>query len=119
MINLNGKHGEKNLLLIVVLLFSHTIHAQNINEAGFAQICQIYTAALDTNMNIEQMSGYIFSNVAQRVKSKDALDAHESVMQLKALQRYKIFKKTAVMSLKHNWDCPAMKKVMAMKKAGG
>ena len=107
---------RKVLLLVVILLFSHTIYAEDTNEAGFIEICQIYTAALDSHMNIEQMSDYIFSSVAQRVKSNDALDAHEAVMQLDASRRYNIFKQSAELSLKHNWDCPAMKKVMAIRK---
>jgi hypothetical protein len=105
----------KKLLLAAILLFSHTIHAENTNEAGFTEICIIYTAALNTNMNTEQLSDYIFSNVAERVKSKDALEAHEAVMQLDSSQRYEIFKQSAEFSLKHNWDCEAMKKVMARK----
>jgi len=60
-------------------------------------------------MNIENMSNYIFSNIKQRVKSKDALDAHEAVLQLDAHQRYKIFKQSAEFSLKHKWNCTAMK----------
>lgn len=107
---------RKMLLLTVALIFSHKIYAENLNEAGFDQICQIYTAALDSHMDLEQMSNYIFSNVAQRVKSKDALDAHEAIMQLDASKRYKIFKQSAEMSLKHKWDCPTMQKVMMMKK---
>ena len=105
----------KKLLLAVILLFSHTIHAEDSNEAGFTEICKIYTAALNTNMNIEQLSDYIFSNVTQRVKSKDALEAHQAVMQLDSSKRYEIFKQSAELSLNHIWDCEAMKKVMARK----
>ena len=107
---------RKMLLLAVILLFSHAIYAEDNNEAGFTEICKIYTTALSGNMNIDQLSGYIFSNVEHHVKSKDALDAHEAVMQLDASQRYKIFKQAAQLSLNHSWNCPAMKKVMATKK---
>lgn len=106
---------KKMLLLAFALLFSHNIYAENANEAGFNQICQIYTAALDSHMNIKNMSNYIFSSIKQRVKSKDALDSHEAVMQLDASKRYSIFKKSAELSLNHRWNCPAMKKLMAMK----
>jgi hypothetical protein len=109
---------KKMLLLAVILFFSHAVYAQNGNEAGFNEICEVYTAALNSHMNIEKMSDYIFSSIAQRVKSKDALNAHEAVMQLDASQRYKIFRQSAELSLKHNWNCPAMKEVMAMKRDG-
>jgi len=104
------------LLLVVSLLVIQATNAEDTNEAGFDEICKIYTAALNTNMNIEQLSDYIFSNVNERVKSKDALESHEAVMQLDSSQRYKIFKQSAELSLKHNWDCEAMNNIMAREK---
>ena len=104
----------KKALALTLLLSSYYVHSAD--TMGFGDICNIYTTALSSNMNIDQLSDYIFSNIEQHVKSKDALDAHEAVMQLDASQRYEIFKQAAQLSLKHSWDCPAMKKVMATKK---
>lgn len=106
---------KRILILIALLLSSLNIYAENQNETGFNQICQIYTAALNSHMSIKNTSQYIFSNIAQRVKSKKAIEAHEAVMQLDSSQRYKVFKQSAKITLKHDWSCPAMKKLMAMK----
>jgi hypothetical protein len=102
----------KKFLFAVFLLCSYAAHAADTDEADFDKICKIYTGALNSTMNIEQLSDYIFSNVAQRVKSRNALDAHEAVMQVEPVQRYNIFKQSAELALKHPWNCAAMQQIM-------
>lgn len=102
----------KKLLFTAFLFCSIVVHAADNDEASFDEICKIYSSALNSSMNIEQLSDYIFSNVAQRVKSKDALEAHEAVMQVDQTKRYQIFKQSAELVLKHPWNCEAMQQVM-------
>jgi len=103
-----------NFAIIVISVFL-SINVLAAEKAGFDEVCQIYTEALNSNMIGEQLSEYVFSNVKSRVKVKDALDAHASVFFGDPSERYSLFKKGAEMSLKHSWDCPAMEKLMKLK----
>ena len=103
-----------NRILILILFFSLSVSiaiAGN-EQAGFDEICRIYTEALNSNMPKQQMSDYVFDNVKKRVQVKDALEAHSAVFNLAPQERYTIFKQSAEMSLKNSWDCPAAKELM-------
>ena len=45
---------KKMLLLVVILFSSHIGYAENSHDAGFNEICSVYTAALDSHMNIKK-----------------------------------------------------------------
>ena len=81
-------------------------------DMGFDEICRIYTEAVNSSMKKEQLSDYIFKNVKKRVNNKDALEVHDIIFQLAPEERYKIFKKSAEMSLKRSWDCLAVEKLI-------
>jgi hypothetical protein len=102
-----------NPKFIFILLFCiYSINAYPENEAGFDEICKIYTEALNSSMTKEQLSEYIFDNVKTRVNSIDALEAHAVVFNLDPAKRYSIFKQSAELSLKHNWGCEPIKILM-------
>ena len=82
------------------------------NNSGFDLICQIYTEARNSSMTKEQLNNYIFDNVENRVKSKDAIEAHTAVFNLEPKKRYPIFKESAEYSLKKKWECDAVKFLM-------
>lgn len=82
------------------------------DEAGFNEICKIYTEVLNSNMSRDQASKYVFDNIANRVGSKDALDLHDVIFQVDPAKRYKIFKESVEGAIKKKWDCAAMKTLM-------
>ena len=95
------------------ILFSIlSISAISATETGFDEICKIYTEAKNSSMKKEDLNSYIFDNVKNRVTSKDALEAHSAVFNLGVDKRFSIFKQSAEYSLKHKWDCAAMKALM-------
>lgn len=98
------------LIFIIFYIYAVTAFAQD--NTGFDEICSIYTEATNSSMPKEQLSKYIFDNVAERVSNVDALDAHGSVFHLDPSERYSVFKQGAEMSLKRSWDCPAVKVLM-------
>lgn len=99
-------------LLIFIIFCTFSITAFAINNTDFDEICTIYTEAINSSMPKEQLSQYIFDNVAIRVNNIDALEAHGSVFHLDPTERYSIFKQAAEMSLKRSWDCAAIKALM-------
>ena len=99
-------------LLLCLIFCAYAITACAVDSAGFDEICTIYTEAKNSSMPKEQLSRYIFDNVATRVSDIDALDAHGSVYQLDPAERYSIFKQGAEMSLKRSWDCAPVKEIM-------
>lgn len=98
--------------LIYIILYLYAITAYALDNKGFDEICSIYTEAINSSMLKEQLSEYVFDNVAARVSNSDALDAHGSIFQLDPAERYSIFKQAAEMSLKRSWDCAAVKELM-------
>ena len=98
--------------LIFIIFYTFAITASAINDTGFDEICAIYTEAKNSSMPKDQLSQYIFDNVAIRVNNIDALDAHGSVFHLDPTERYSIFKQAAEMSLNRSWDCAATKALM-------
>ncbi len=102
------------ILLSVGLLFmAYAFSQENTDsDAGFEIICQIYTEALNSNMTKEQRSNYIFNNIESRVRSKDALEAHDVVFQVDPADRYIIFKQSAKIVLKRDWHCKAVEALM-------
>lgn len=97
---------------IYIIFCTYAITAFALDDTGFDEICTIYTEAKNSSMPKEQLSQYIFDNVAIRVSNVDALDAHGSVFHLDPAERYSVFKQAAEMSLKRNWDCAAVKALM-------
>lgn len=79
------------------------------DEAGFDEVCRIYTEAKNSHMPFQQLNNYIFDNVKDRVRVQDALDAHDAIIDASADVRYKIFKENVEDLLKRRWDCEAMK----------
>lgn len=96
----------------ILIIWANSIFAYASGVQGFNEICQIYTEAQNSSMKKVQLSNYIFENIKNRVNNKDALDAHDVVFLADPKERYSLFKQSAVVSLKKNWDCPAMKKLM-------
>lgn len=92
--------------LVLVLLTSCS------GYQGFDEICLIYTEAKAQHKTRETMSQYIFDNVAARVTSRDALEAHSVIFNLSAADRYKVFKEAAEESLKRKWECNVMQEMM-------
>jgi len=99
-------------IMLTVLLFSGSISVYAIEDAGFDEICKIYTEAKNSNMPKRQLSDYIFDNIKNRVSSKDALDAHAAVFNLGVDKRFAIFKEIVESSLNHKWECAAVKELM-------
>ena len=97
-------------ILICISLYSNIAFANE--KLGFDEICRIYTEAVNSSMKKEQLSDYIFNNVKNRVNVQDALDVHDAIFQLAPAERYGIFKQSAEMSLKRNWDCPAVEALL-------
>jgi hypothetical protein len=98
----------------LVTLFLFLILSTNIavaEEAGFDELCKIFIEVDNSNMTNEQRNVYVFSNVKSRINVQDTLDIFDSVFLLDPKERYPAIKKGAEMSLKHPWDCPAMKKL--------
>ncbi len=102
----------KHALGILIIIWTCTNISYAETDAGFDEICRIYTEAVNSSMKNEQLSDYIFKNIQKRVNNKDALDVHDMIFQLAPAERYKIFKQSAEMSLKRNWDCPAVKQLL-------
>ncbi len=101
-------------LLTLAIFLSPVSFANNANSnnSGFDTICQIYTEAENSNINKDQLSDYIFSNIRNRVTSIDALEAHDSVFQLPPSKRYRIFKQAAEYFLKRKWQCTSIESLM-------
>lgn len=98
---------------IIILLFClYSTNAYSADKAGFDEICKIYTESVNSSMTKEQLSDYIFDNIKNRVNLADALDAHNAIFNLEPAKRYSIFKQSAEFSLKHSWDCEAMKSLL-------
>ena len=95
------------MIISVIGITGHTK-----DQAGFDEICTIYTEAINSSMAQEQLSDYIFDNVERRITDKDALQSHEAVFNLSPEERYSIFKQSAELSLKRKWDCDAVKELM-------
>lgn len=85
------------------------------DQQGFDEVCCIYTEAKNSNMSIATASKYVMENISRRVDSKDALQAHEAIMQAMADQRYILFKQSAEHVLKKSWECEAMKSMFKIK----
>lgn len=100
------------VFLTILLLSTYSLTCYSENEAGFDEICRIYTEAHNSNMSINVLSSYIFNNIKKRVSSNDALEAHDVVMNTDSITRYTLFKGSAEYTLKRPWDCLPMKAVM-------
>lgn len=99
--------------IIILLLFcTYSTFACATSDTGFDEICRIYAEANNSGMTKEQLSNYIFDNVNERVNVKDAIQAHDAVFNLAPAERYSIFKQSAELSLKREWGCQAIKKLM-------
>ena len=96
-------------MIILSIISISTISAA---ETGFDEICKIYTEAKNSSLSKSQLSNYIFENIKNRVTSKDALEAHSAVFNLGVDKRFSIFKQSAEYSLKHKWECAAVKELM-------
>lgn len=101
---------RKITLAIIISIISIT--AFSAEKTGFDEICKIYTEAKNSSMTKEELSTYIFENIKNRVKSKDALEAHEAVFNLGTDKRFSVFKQSAEYSLKHKWECVAVEELM-------
>ena len=102
----------KRKITISVLFILVSVIAYSTEETGFDEICIIYTEAQNSSMTDEDLNTYIFENVKNRVTSKDALEAHSAVFNLGLDKRFIIFKESAEYSLKHKWECAAVKALM-------
>ena len=96
-------------MIILSIISISTISAA---DTGFDEICKIYTEAKNSSLSKSQLSNYIFENIKNRVTSKDALEAHSAVFNLGVDKRFSIFKQSAEYSLKHKWECAAVKELM-------
>jgi hypothetical protein len=94
------------LLTLMVSVFSTFAIADERQE--FNEICRIYTEINNSNMSKDVASKYVIANVKARVSSKDALIAHEAIMQAMPDQRYKLFKQSAEWKIGSSWSCDAM-----------
>ena len=99
-------------LVLITFFLTYSICAYAEDTAGFDEICKIYTEAKNSSMPKRQLSDYIFDNIEQRVTSVDALEAHGAVFNLEPARRYSIFKQSAELSLKRDWNCEAVKELM-------
>jgi len=102
----------KKKLYLTLFIFTFSTSAFSKEQAGFNEICHIYTEVQNSNMTNTQLNDYIHNNIEQRVKSVDALQTHSAVFQVDPTERYSIFKKSAEFSLKQAWSCSAMKILM-------
>jgi len=100
------------VLILLVLLVQGLPNFAYADQTGFDEVCKIYTEVLNSNMSADESGRYIFDNVAQRVQSKEALDAHDVIFQLKPAERYSLFKEAAEHALKKKWECAAMNSLM-------
>jgi hypothetical protein len=98
------------LLALMVSVFS--THANADERQEFNEICRIYTEINNSNMSKDVASKYVMANVKERVSSKDALIAHEAIMQAMPDQRYQLFKQSAEWKTGSTWDCDAMKHLL-------
>ena len=96
----------------IIALFIFQVSAVLAADAGFNEICRIYTEALNSSMSNEQKNDYINDNVAKRINEKDAVTTHSIIYQVTPSERYSIFKESAETSLKKSWNCSAMKALM-------
>ena len=98
---------------ILIILFSVLlISVVSASEAGFDEICKIYTEAKNSSMKKEDLNTYIFDNVKSRITSKDAPEAHNAAFNLGIDKRFSVFKQSAEYSLKQKWECAAVKELM-------
>ena len=100
------------VILTILLLSTYSLSCYSKTEAGFDEVCRIYTEAHNSNMSIDVLSSYIFNNIKKRVSSRDALEAHDAVMNADSFTRYTLFKGSAEHTLKRTWDCIPMKTIM-------
>ena len=100
--------------LLMFLLFFSTLGYAN-EKQEFDEVCKIYTEVINSDMNIETGSKYIFDNINKRIKSKEALQTHTAVMEAMGDERYNIFKGSAEYVLKNTWHCSGMKLFMEKK----
>ncbi len=100
--------------IFIFLLSSYSVYACSVEATGFDEICHIYTEAQNSSLTMskEKLSDYIFTNIKNRVSLKDALSVYSAGLGLDPEKRYPIFKESAEYSLKHSWDCPAMKALL-------
>lgn len=98
--------------LLILFFWAYSICAYTADDAGFDEICRIYTEAKNSSMPKQQLSDYVFDNVKKRVSLKDALQAHGAVFSLAPAECYAIFKQSAELSLEQSWDCDAVKILM-------
>ena len=100
------------MLCITISLLVSCLDAAHADQEGFDAICKIYTEVLNSKMGAREGSQYIYNNIIKRVHDNDALNAHDLLHMVPPEKRYSIFKDSAENSLKRNWDCVAMKKLM-------
>ncbi len=98
------------LITLMVSVFSTFANADERQE--FNEICRIYTEINNSNMSKDVASKYVMANVKERVSSKDALIAHEAIMQAMPDQRYQLFKQSAEWKTGSTWDCYAMEHLL-------
>ena len=103
--------SEIRTLTILLFITFYTGYAYA-DELGFDEICNIYTEVLNSSMSEKDSNHYVSNNVSKRINNKDAITTHSIIYQVEASKRYEIFKESAEDSLKQNWDCSAMKKLM-------
>ena len=97
------------LILSMLLISAPTLFKP---KAGFDEMCIIFTEATNRNISGQKLSEYIDENVRKRINSIDAIEVYSIILQVDPKERYALFKQSAEYSLKREWDCSAIEKLL-------
>ena len=99
-------------LTAIIFLMSCSMGTSPKSTNGFDSACQIFKEASTKNLNPEELGNYIateLENMGDQLASKEVKEVYHALFNVNPTQRYSLFKQSAEITLKRNWDCQAMK----------
>lgn len=102
------------VLLTTLFLISCSINTNIKTKNGFDTACLIFQHASTMKLSPQELGNYIanaINKMEHQKASDDVKQVYHALFNVSPNERYALFKESAEITLKRNWDCDAMKKM--------
>jgi hypothetical protein len=101
------------LFPFIFLVSCIATHTQTVSN-GFDAACNIFEEAGTKNLSPIELGAFIGSrleDMSDLPGKEEVKSVYHSLFNVDPSKRYMLFKESAEISLKHDWDCAAMKEI--------
>ncbi len=98
---------------LIFLVSCITTHTQMVSN-GFDAACNIFEEAGTKNLSPIELGAFIDSrlnDMSDLPGKEEVKSVYHALFNVDPAERYLLFKESAEISLKHDWDCAAMKAI--------